>query len=160
LVTGLAKAGAADDAVIDAELERDRTIAGQEKAAAARASRPDADAKAAAWVDLVDNPETPNETHRMIAISFMRAGQEDLLAPYLEKYLEAADTIWEKLGTHMASSMLAGAFPLPLCNRETVERLDRWLEETPANPAAQRYVREGRADLVRALAAQATDARG
>ncbi|HET7430000.1 MAG TPA: aminopeptidase N [Nocardioides sp.] len=158
LVTGLARAGAADDALIDAELARDRTIAGQEKAAAARASRPDAEAKAAAWTDLVDNPEVPNETHRSIAVSFMRHGQEDLLAPYLERYLEAADTIWEKLGTHMASNMLEGAFPLPLSSAETIERIDRWLEESPANPAAKRYVREGRADLLRARAAQAKDA--
>jgi aminopeptidase N len=159
LVTGLAKAGAADDTLIDTELERDPTISGREKAAAARASRPDADAKAAAWTDLVDNPDVPNETHRSIAISFMRHGQEDLLAPYLEKYLEAADGIWERLGTHMASNVLEGSFPLPLGSPETIARLDRWLEESRANPAAKRYVREGRADLARALAAQATDAR-
>jgi aminopeptidase N len=159
LVTGLARAGAADDALIDAELARDKTISGQEHAAAARASRPDADAKAAAWTDLVDNPDVPNETHRSIAVSFMRHGQEDLLAPYLEKYLEAADTIWERLGTHMASNVLEGSFPLPLSSPETIERIDRWLETSPANPAAKRYVREGRADLVRARAAQANDAR-
>jgi len=158
LVTGLAKAGVADDALIDAELERDPTISGQENAAAARASRPDADAKAAAWADLVDNPDVPNETHRSIAVSFMRHGQEELLAPYLEKYLEAADGIWERLGTHMASNVLEGSFPLPLGSPETIARVDRWLEESKANPAAKRYVREGRADLSRALAGQARDA--
>ncbi len=159
LVIGLARAGAADEARIDEELERDRTISGQERAAAARASRPDADAKARAWADLVENPDTPNETHRSIAASFMRTGQEDLLEPYLEKYLEAADDIWERLGTHMASNTLEGAFPMPLGSPALVERLDRWLDESPANPAAKRYVREGRADVVRALAAQARDDR-
>ena len=59
LVIGLARAGAADEARIDEELERDRTISGQEYAAAARASRPDADAKARAWTDLVDEPRHP-----------------------------------------------------------------------------------------------------
>ena len=111
LVTGLAKAGAADDALIDAELERDPTIAGQEHAAAARASRPDAAAKSAAWSDLVDNPEIPNGTYSAIAAAFMRHGQQELLEPYLEQYLEAADDIWERLGTHMASNFLEGAFP-------------------------------------------------
>ena len=38
---GLARAGAADEARIDAELERDNTISGQERAAAARAVAPD-----------------------------------------------------------------------------------------------------------------------
>ena len=60
----------------------------------------------------------------------------------------------------MASNLLEDAFPLPLGSPELVERLDRWLDESPANPAAKRYVREGRADVVRALAAQARDAQG
>ena len=109
--------------------------------------------------DLVDNPDVPNGTHSAIARAFMRLGQEDVLESYLEQYLTAADGIWEKLGTHMATNVLQGAFPLPLASQETVDRLDRWLEESPANPAAKRYVREGRADLVRALATQAKDAR-
>jgi aminopeptidase N len=158
LVVGLAKCGAIGDPEIDAELERDRTISGQENAAAARASRPDAAAKSAAWTELVANPDVPNETHRSIATTFMRYGQEDLLAPYVEKYLEAADTVWEELGTHMASNLLGYAFPLPLGNPELLERVDRWLEESPATPAAKRYVREGRADVARALAAQERDA--
>jgi aminopeptidase N len=158
LLVGLAKNGAVGDAEIDAELERDPTISGQENAAAARASRPDADAKAAAWVELVGNPDVPNETHRSISSTFMRFGQEERLEPYVEKYLAAADTAWEELGTHMASNLLEDAFPLPLGSPELVARVDRWLEESPANPAAKRYVREGRADVVRALAAQARDA--
>jgi aminopeptidase N len=90
----------------------------------------------------------------------MRHGQEDVLAPYVEKYLEAADTIWERLGTHMASSALEDAFPVPMGSPELVARIDRWLDESPANPAAKRYVNEGRADVVRALAAQRKDADG
>jgi aminopeptidase N len=158
LLVGLAKCGAVGDAEIDAELERDPTISGQENAAAARASRPDAAAKAAAWTELVANPDVPNETHRSIAETFMRYGQEELLAPYVEKYLEAADTAWEEMGTHMASNLLEDAFPLPLGSPELVERIERWLDESPATPAAKRYVREGRADVVRALAAQVRDA--
>jgi aminopeptidase N len=158
LLIGLAKVGAADDARIDQELDRDRTISGQEYAAAARASQPTAEAKAAAWAELVDNPDVPNETHRSIASSFMRFGQEDVLEPYVERYLEAADTIWDRLGTHMASNALGSAFPLPLGSEDLVARVDRWLEESPANPAAKRFVQEGRADVLRALAAQQKDA--
>ena len=49
LITALAAAGRAGDAEIDAELERDTTIAGKEQAAAARVAQPTAEAKAAAW---------------------------------------------------------------------------------------------------------------
>jgi aminopeptidase N len=158
LLVGLAKCGAVGEEEIDAELRRDHTISGQESAAAARASRPDAASKEAAWHELVANPDVPNETHRSIASAFMRFGQEELLEPYLERYLTAADTAWEQLGTHMASNLLEDVFPLPLCSPGLVERIDRWLEESSANPAAKRFVREGRADVVRALAAQACDA--
>jgi aminopeptidase N len=158
LLIGLAKAGAADDARIDEELERDPTISGKEYAAAARTSQPTAEAKAAAWSDLVDNPDVPNGTYSSIAAAFMRHGQEAVLEPYLEQYLEAADGVWERLGTHMASDFLEGAFPLPLGSPDLVARVDRWLDESPANPAAKRFVQEGRADVVRALAAQQKDA--
>jgi aminopeptidase N len=159
LLTGLARAGGADDAMIEQELSGDPTISGREYAAAAHASMPTAAAKAAAWAALLD-PDTPNETHRSIALAFMRHGQNDVLEPYVERYLEAADTLWDLLGTHMAAVMLAGTFPTPLASPGLVERVERWLEESTANPAAKRYVREGRSDTIRALAAQAKDAQG
>jgi aminopeptidase N len=49
-------------------------------------------------------------------------------------------------------------FLMPLVSPETVARLEQWLEQSEANPAAKRYVREGRSDMMRALAAQARDA--
>jgi aminopeptidase N len=38
--------------------------------------------------------------------------------------------------------------------------VNTWLEESPANPAAKRYVREGAADVERYLAGQQKDAQG
>ena len=101
----------------------------------------------------------PNETQRSIAYVFDTAGQSDVLAPFLEKYLEVADTIWEEKGTQIASTALEYMFPRALTGQETLHRVDRWLAESDANPAAKRYVREARADIARALKAQAADAR-
>ena len=158
LLTHLARLGRADDGRIEAELQRDRTISGQEHAAAARAARPTAEAKAEAWHAAVVDPETPNETQRSIVLSFQRAGQNDVLAPYLEKYLEAAETMWDHLGSHKASVALEFIFPRPLASAELVERVDAWLATSEADPAAKRFVAEGRADAARYLAAQARDA--
>ena len=83
------------------------------------------------------------------------SGQQELLAPYLEKYLEAADTIWEAKGTQVATTVLEFMFPRALTSQETLDRVESWLETSPANPAAKRYVAEGRDDIVRALRAQA-----
>jgi aminopeptidase N len=122
--------------------------------------RPTAEAKAQAWRDAIERDDVPNETQRQIAAAFPAAGQGELLAPYLERYLTVADTIWEEKGTQRASTALEYMFLMPLVSPETVARLDEWLESSSANPAAKRYVREGRSDMVRALAAQARDAQG
>jgi aminopeptidase N len=158
LLTALAANGKADQAEIDAELERDNTISGQEHAAAALTVRPSAEAKEQAWRDAIERDDVPNETQRSIALAFPAAGQADLLAPYLEPYLEVADTIWEEKGVQRASTALEYMFLMPLVSHETIARLDEWLERSEANPAAKRYVREGRSDMARALAAQAKDA--
>jgi aminopeptidase N len=158
LVTHLARAGRLGADEIAEELKRDNTISGQENAAAALTSRPSAEAKAEAWDQATVQENVPNETHRSVCLAFMRYGQEELLAPYVEKYLQAADDIWERLGTQKASTALEYAFPRPLASAELLDRLDSWLDSSPANPGAKRYVREGRDDVARALRAQEKDA--
>ena len=157
LITALARAGRFGDAEIDAELEVDKTISGKEQAAAARVAQPTAEAKAAGWAAIID-PATPNETSREIAFSIFRFGQEDVLEPYLEKFLEAAETLIDTLGFHKASAVLEYGFPKPLGSAATLARLDEWLADNNAPKGAQRYVGEARAEIARALTAQAYDA--
>ncbi len=158
LLRALAANGRADEARIEQELARDNTIAGQERAAAARAVRPDAEAKEQAWTDAVVRDDVPNETQRSVALAFNAPGQEEVLRPYLARYLDVAARIWEEKGTQRASTVLEYMFPRTLIGAETLDTVDGWLESSKANPAAKRYVREGRADIARALAAQAKDA--
>jgi aminopeptidase N len=158
LLKALAARGRADQDRIAEELARDNTISGQERAAAALAVRPTAAAKDQAWKDAVIRDDVPNETQRSIALAFNVAGQDEVLRPYLARYLEAASTIWEQKGTQRASTVLEYMFPRTLVSRETLDTVDAWLASSGANPAAKRYVREGRADVARALAAQAKDA--
>ncbi|MDP9822324.1 aminopeptidase N [Nocardioides massiliensis] len=157
LLGALAAAGRADADRIAAELERDNTISGQERAAAARTLRPLAEAKEEAWELAIVRDDVPNETQRSIATAFMTAGQEELLAPYLERYLEAAETLWEAKGVQRASTALTAMYPRPLTDDASVERVRAWLESSPANPAAKRYVREGLDDVERARRAQERD---
>ncbi|WP_296602796.1 aminopeptidase N [Nocardioides sp.] len=157
LLTALAVNGR-EGTRIEAEAAADNTISGQEHAAAARASRPTAEAKAEAWEIAMVRDDVANETQRSVVLAFQRVGQDEVLAPYVEKYLAAADTMWEEKGTQRASTALEFIFPRQLASQELLDRVDTWLESSPANPAAKRYVREGRADVARALAAQAKDA--
>jgi aminopeptidase N len=157
LLHGLARRGRADDDAVEDELDRDPTISGQESAAAARAAMPTAEAKASAWELAVVSDDVPNETMRSIAIAFAQPEQDDVLRPYVQKYLDTADAIWEKRGVHRASTVLTYMFPTVLATQETLDLTDAWLSRSEANPAARRLVSEGRDDLARALAAQARD---
>ncbi|WP_139977839.1 aminopeptidase N [Nocardioides litoris] len=160
LLTGLAARGRADDARIDAELERDQTISGQERAAAARAAMPTVEAKERAWQQAMLDPSTPNETARSVTLAFPVAGQEELLTPYVARYLDEVQHVWERLGSHKASVALEYVFPRSTASAEVLAQLDAFLESATANPGALRYVRENRAEVARALDAQERDARG
>ncbi|KQY60610.1 aminopeptidase N [Aeromicrobium sp. Root495] len=154
LLTALARIDAVGEAEIAAELERDNTISGQEHAAAARAIRPDAEAKAAAWRAVAVEKSTPNETRRQTALAFQVSGQGDLLEPYVDAYLQMAETIIEEQGVWIGQVALVYLFPLANPSARTLEKVDTWLESTQSGPAAKRYVLEGRDDLARALRAQ------
>ena len=67
--------------------------------------------------------DVPNETQRSVVLSFMQPGQEEVLRPYLEKYLEIAETLWEEKGTQRASTALEFLFPRPLASPELLERV-------------------------------------
>jgi aminopeptidase N len=159
-VSALAKNGRADGDRIDQELARDNTISGKEHAASARTLRPTAEAKAEAWRDAIERDDVPNETQRSIVLAFQTFGQDEVLEPYVEKYLEVAETIWEEKGTQRASTALEYIFPKQLASQALLDRVDAWLEGSSANPSAKRYVREGRDDVARALRAQTKDAEG
>ncbi|GGF57937.1 aminopeptidase N [Marmoricola endophyticus] len=159
LVTELAANGRFTETEIAAEEKRDGTISGREKAAGARAAQPLVEAKAAAWKAAMEDPSTPNETQRTIAGHFHQHGQEEVLEPYVQKYLDAVATSWEKLGAKRAATALGAMFPRVLASAELLDRVDAWLADTEVNPGARRYVEEGRADVARYLAAQERDGR-
>jgi aminopeptidase N len=154
-VTALARLGAADEAEIAAELERDQTISGRERAAAARAVRPSSEAKEAAWQAAVVDTSTPNETRRQTASAFQVSGQADVLEPFVQRYLEMADTVIEDKGVWIGQVALVYLFPLANPTQATLDAVDAWLGSTDAPAAAKRYVSEGRDDLARALRARA-----
>ncbi|MGH3432101.1 MAG: ERAP1-like C-terminal domain-containing protein, partial [Thermocrispum sp.] len=159
LVIALARVGAAGEPEIDVELDRDDTISGRQQAAAARAAQPYAAAKEQAWNDAAVRDDVPNETQRMVAASFQRTGQDEVLLPYADRYLELAGGVWETKGTQLATTILTFLFPRGIPTREVADKVDAWPASTDANPAARRLVSEGRADLERALRGQERDAR-
>jgi aminopeptidase N len=158
LLTSLAAGGRAGDAEIDAELERDDTAAGRRAAAAARAARPDPQAKRQAWASVVDSDELPNAVQAAVIAGFGRVHDVELLEPFVEPYFAALRRVWESRTNEMAQQIVVGLYPTLLATPETLRRTDAWLQELDGDlPALHRLVLESRDGVARALRAQECD---
>ncbi|MEU8438606.1 aminopeptidase N [Streptomyces sp. NPDC029216] len=154
----LAATGRADEAEIAAELERDATAAGERHAETARAARPTAEAKAAAWASVVDSGDLPNAVQEAVIGGFVQTDQRELLAPYAEKYFAVVKDIWESRSHEIAQQIAVGLYPALQVSEETLAATDAWLASAEPNAALRRLVSESRSGVERALKAQAADA--
>ncbi|MFF4226057.1 aminopeptidase N [Streptomyces abikoensis] len=158
LLGRLAATGRADEKAIAAELERDRTSAGEEHAAWARAARPTAEAKAEAWASVVESDKLPNAVQESVIGGFQQADQRELLASYAERYFAVVKDVWDKRSHEMAQQIAVGLYPALQVSQETLDATDAWLASAEPNAALRRLVTESRAGVERALKAQAADA--
>ncbi|MDX1509953.1 MAG: aminopeptidase N [Nitriliruptorales bacterium] len=156
LVTCLARAGSASDELIDAELERDRTDVGERNAMAARAARPDAKDKQAAW-DLLTSDELSHTVTRTVAMSWNRMDQAELLAPFADQYLDAVDAAWEARSVSAAIDLAGWLFPHPAASEDLLQRLRNHLDGDVPAPL-RRVLLEQTDILERTLRARALDA--
>ncbi len=158
LLSRLVSVGAADDAAIAAELERDPTSAGERHAATARALRPTPEAKADAWRLAVDDESLPNAVHGAVIAGFASPEQLELLEPYVEKYFASVGRVWEQRAGEFAQNVAVGLYPALLVSPDVVERTDSYLASGDVPPALARLLLEGRDGVARALRARARDA--
>ncbi|WP_031507496.1 aminopeptidase N [Streptomyces megasporus] len=158
LLHRLAATGRADEAAIEAELERDRTSAGERHAVSARAARPTAEAKAEAWASVVESDKLPNAMQEAVIGGFVQTDQRELLAPYTAKYFDALKGVWESRSHEMAQQIAIGLYPAVQVTEETLRATDAWLESAEPSAALRRLVVESRAGIERALKAQEADA--
>ncbi|MEI5097692.1 aminopeptidase N [Streptomyces sp. PmtG] len=157
VVVRLAAAGRIDEDGIAAEERRDTTPTGACHAATARAARPDADAKAAAWTAVVTGGDLPNQLQRAVIAGFAETLDPALLAPYTDRYFAAVHDVWRTRSHEMAKQIVLGLYPAA-GGRPALDAAESWLERHPEAPAAlRRLVLEQYDDAGRALRAQATD---
>ncbi|MFZ0530048.1 MAG: aminopeptidase N, partial [Propionicimonas sp.] len=125
-------------------------------------AQPTAAAKAEAWRLATADPGIANETHFQITHNFWKFDQDEVLRPYVERYLEVAEAIsagrdgWGERGTTIRQHVLSLLFPSPLCDRATLDLLDRWRSGTELADAVERQYSEKRDDAERALFCQET----
>lgn len=159
LLRALAAIGAAEAAEIEAELDRDPTATGKERAAEALAARPTAEAKADAWAKAVERNDLSNQMVESIGGGFRRSIDPTLLTPYVEKYHAMLVDAWAARSVAIGERVVEGFYPFGLASEELKAASDAWLSaNTDAQAGLLRLVAENRDSVARALRAQAKDA--
>ena len=165
IVRALATAGAAApgpglrgvpdelEQMIKAEEERDPTDAGHRYAAAARAARPDAEAKAAAWHELVEG-DLPLTTMRAVMGGFRQPDQEQLLEAWVEPYFAALGTVWDRRGSDVGMSFTEMLYPV---SDGAAQLTESHLAKTDPPAPVRRLLLEGRDQALRVARARACD---
>ncbi|MGW8332432.1 aminopeptidase N [Streptomyces sp. NPDC055897] len=157
-VQRLAATGVFDEVEIAAELELDKTAAGERHAATAKAARPTPEAKAEAWASVVEADTLPNAVQEAVIGGFVQTDQRELLAPYSEKFFSAVKGVWESRSHEIAQQIAVGLYPALLVSQETLDATDAWLASAEPNASLRRLISESRAGVERALRARAADA--
>jgi aminopeptidase N len=157
LVKSLTERGVFGAKEIDAELERDNTADGARHAAEAKAMIATAPSKAEVWTALTTT-ELSNHIQRHMLIGANRPIQQDLWAPYVDKYFEVVKKIWDDNSYEIGKQFADLAFPRFAPTSENLAKAENWISNNPdASDGVMRCVKEGRDSLIRALKAQSVD---
>ncbi|GAB3435737.1 aminopeptidase N [Actinophytocola sediminis] len=157
LLHALVAHGAATEQEVEDALTADSTATGNRHAERARALRPTEEAKAEAWRRAVHDDELPNAINESIIAGFAHPAQRALLTSYVPRYFADVADVWRRRSSERAQPVATGLFPSWAITQDTVDAADAWLAEHTDPPALRRLVSEGRAGILRALAARATD---
>ncbi|MGH3696463.1 MAG: aminopeptidase N [Pseudonocardiaceae bacterium] len=157
LLQALTAHGVLGEEEIDAEQHRDPTATGRRQAERARALLPAPAVKERAWHQAMCDDELPNAITEAIIGGFNHPAQKQLLAPYLDRYFTEIAEVWARRTSERAQSCVVGLFPAWVVESRCVDAAGAWLEAGGHPPALRRLVSEGRAGVVRALAARAAD---
>jgi aminopeptidase N len=139
--------GTVDEAAVQALQERDPDPDAALRAVAVRAALPHATAKEEVWQALTVDRTVPVGAVGRVTTAFWRPGQDDLLAPYAEKYLDLVPVL-HRGGMIAATVFTRRLFPVFGLTDAVVERA-RAIEDQ-ASPVVRRSL-EDRIDEVRRM---------
>ncbi len=128
-------------------LERDPDPDAGPRALAVRAAAPDAAAKAAVWQELAVNRAVPIGSFGAVATAFWRPGQDELLAPYAQRYVELLPGL-DRGGMILAMVFTGRLFPRFAVDEALLDRAERAAADTA--PVVRKTLLE-KADLVRRM---------
>jgi aminopeptidase N len=154
LTCQLAALGGLSEQDIDAEYARDHTATGAERAARARALRPDPDAKAAAWARLIEDETLSNRQLFVTAAGFWRADQTELTRSYVERYATDMPAMATRRVPQVADRIAHLAYPAYAVDPATLTVMSAMASSEDLTPALRRAVVDANDEMARSLAAR------
>jgi aminopeptidase N len=148
----LASLGAVDLAELDRQLDAEPTGVARVRHAGARASLPDAGAKAWAWGCFTGGTSLPNYELEAVGLGFWRGGQEELTAPYVDRYFaDLPDTVRVRSGWVLAEAV-EDFFPRTSLTGQTLARAEALISDGDLDLSIRRRLVDEADNLRRKLA--------
>ncbi|ASW56274.1 aminopeptidase N [Plantactinospora sp. KBS50] len=154
LLERLVVLGAADETRIAAESARDRTAAGEQRAAYCRAALPDEAAKERAWRLVVADTAASMRALTATATGFWHPEQVELTSGYVERYFAELPAMASCRTPWAAETIAHSLFPRYAVAPRTRELAADLLAGADLPPGVRRAVLDADDDLRRALAAR------
>ena len=106
-----------------------------------------------AWSQVTGDDRLSNHETDAVASGFWRPGQDDLLRPWVDRYVAELPALWDARSPQVAGTLARELFPTTLVEQDVHDRT-AVLEQGDHPAGLRRYVAEQRDDLRRALAAR------
>jgi len=156
LLASLSTLGQIGLAELEQELKNDNTANGQKAFAMAKAALPGADNKQASWEELVESDTLSNAMVENGSRGFTRVSDSKELLPFVDKYLDEVEHIWESKTFSIAESLLLNLYPIEIASQDLRNKTAEVIKKgsIQSKPALRRILIEHLANLDRALACQ------
>ncbi len=151
LIKSLARQGFCDDREVEHHRIADGSLAGQQAALAARALRPDPEAKAWAWDQLTANPDRSNYDLAAIAGGFWVAPDLRLVTDYVPRYFAEIPALADRIGEDALGRLATAAYPSVVVEESTLAAGREAIEGAALSPAVRRSVVDAQAQLHEAI---------
>ncbi len=152
VLVSLASLGAVDVAELDRQLEAEPTAVARVRHAGARASMPDPGAKAWAWSCFTGDVNLPNYELEAVGLGFWRGGQQEVTAPYVERYFaDLPDTVKVRSGWVLADAA-EHFFPRTSLTSQTLARAEALISDGDLDLSLRRRLVDEADTLQRKLA--------
>jgi aminopeptidase N len=145
----LATLGRASRQDVDALERQDELPDAWLRAVRARAGLPDAAVKQETWQAVFDKQEIPAHSLSALGVRFWQPGQDTLLAPFAERFLEAVAAM-QDTGLLWALSLTRGMFPYAGIDGDWLDRVDSLARSGALAPVVANALLE-RADRARRM---------